>query len=262
MRSFLVARMFYYVIGGHSVSMWCKLNFRVINFRRSFFAFSACFFSLTLPAPTLAVIRWRNGAVVGADTKCSFLSSDTIARGNIKRNKSVNRQKVVHKKNVLPHFLFSQFRPLFCCCLSWCVSQSALSGRFCFILYFVLLPNMYTSINGNHWIEQKRKYFHLKLFFYCQFVFGKSKVSFFFTRFMPCPTYDKRQIGEETEINIQFQRWPMNVRRKCLTQFEIWNESTQPIYLAASEKNEFHFSRLIKMRFTSIFCMFPRVAKW
>lgn len=98
----------HYVIGGHSVSMWCKLNFRVINFWAKLpLAFSACFFFIfflrAFTQTTLfAFIRWRNRAVVQANTSMfnAFIERRN-QRGNIKRDKSVNRQKVVHNFSLL-----------------------------------------------------------------------------------------------------------------------------------------------------------------
>lgn len=162
------------------------------------------FFSHTLLAPTLAIIRWRNGAVVRADTKCSFLLSDTIARGNIKRNKSVDRQKVVHRWKK-KQFCFAAF---FIFAISPLFFADAIRGvevsQWTFLLHiinFVLLPNMLTSINENHWIEQKGKYFHLKLYFFLLSIRIWKIESFIFPHpihVMPkhiIVMHDKREIG-------------------------------------------------------------------
>lgn len=108
--------------------MCCKLNFRVINFRRRiFFAFSACFSLTHTPAPRRIHFFCKEiGMSFRPIQNCRRFHRTRMARGNMKRNKSVERQKVVHT------FLWLSFFPsiftisfLRCCrCHLWCGSQS------------------------------------------------------------------------------------------------------------------------------------------
>lgn len=83
-------------IGGNLVSMWCKLDFRAINFRRDFFAFSVGICFSQFNTSQAALLFWKKLPIQNCD-QFSFLSSDgDKSGGNIKHSKSVDRRKVVH----------------------------------------------------------------------------------------------------------------------------------------------------------------------